>query len=113
MKFVFFLDTTCLCRAEVFDHPLFSKWVEEGVAPAIPAMLSLYKVLQAENWGIVFMTGRTESQRNITSQNLLDVGYSGWTTLLLRYVVTCHSKSYRHFLNFNLQYAIMNADFHY
>lgn len=79
--------------AEVFDHPLFSKWVEEGVAPAIPAMLSLYKVLQAENWGIVFMTGRTESQRNITSQNLLDVGYSGWTTLLLRSPAEAHTSA--------------------
>lgn len=70
--------------AEVFDHPLFSKWVEEGEAPAIPAMLSLYTALLADNWGVVFMTGRVESQRNITSENLLAVGYEGWTTLLLR-----------------------------
>lgn len=76
-----------VCRAEVFDHPLFSKWVEEGKAPVIPAMLSLYKALRAENWGIVFMTGRTENQRNITSENLLAVGYEGWITLLLRYVI--------------------------
>ena len=75
-----------MCRAEIFDHPLFSKWVEEGVAPAIPAMLSLYRALQADNWGIVFMTGRVESQRNITSENLLAVGYEGWTSLILRYV---------------------------
>lgn len=76
----------CMSRAEVFNHPLFSKWVEEGIAPAIPAMLSLYTALQADNWGIVFMTGRTENQRNITSENLRAVGYGEWTTLLLRYV---------------------------
>jgi len=76
--------------AEVFDHPLFSKWVEEGKASVIPAMLSLYKALRAENWGIVFMTGRTESQRNITSENLLAVGYEGWITLLLRSPAEAH-----------------------
>lgn len=79
-------STFFVCSAEVFDHPLFSKWVEEGKAPAIPAMLSLYTALLADKWGVVFMTGRIESQRNITSENLLAVGYEGWTTLLLRYV---------------------------
>jgi hypothetical protein len=74
------------CRAEVFDHPCFSRWVEEGVAPAIPAMLSLYTALQADNWGIVFMTGRTENQRNITSENLIAVGYGEWISMILRYV---------------------------
>ena len=76
-----------MSRAEIFDHPRFSKWVEEGKAPVIPSMLKLVNTLQEDNWGIVFMTGRIESQRNITIENLFAAGFASWTDLILRLVL--------------------------
>lgn len=78
---------SCMSRAEIFDHPRFSKWVEEGKAPVIPSMLKLVNTLQEDNWGIVFMTGRIESQRNITIENLSAAGFASWTDLILRLVL--------------------------
>lgn len=78
---------SCMSRAEIFDHPRFSKWVEEGKAPVIPSMLKLVNTLQEDNWGIVFMTGRIESQRNITIENLFAAGFASWTDLILRLVL--------------------------
>jgi len=62
--------------------------VEEGIAPVISSVLRLYKELQAGKWGVILMTGRTERQRNITTQNLLAAGYDSWTSLILRYMTT-------------------------
>jgi predicted secreted acid phosphatase len=53
-------------------------------SPAIKPMLALYK--DAINHGIkvFFVTGRTESERTATEDNLVKAGYKNWAGLYLR-----------------------------
>lgn len=74
------------CRAEPYVEQVWNRWVDEARAPALGPTLQLYNELLAANWGIVFITGRTESQRNATTQNLISAGYVGWKSLILRYI---------------------------
>lgn len=67
-----------------YDNTAFNKWVEEGKAPAIPGTLRLVKEAQKLGIGIVFLTGRPESQRAVTERNLRAQGFDGWQQLILR-----------------------------
>ncbi|CAM6028946.1 unnamed protein product [Sphagnum balticum] len=88
------IDDTCLSHipyyrdhhfgAEPFNETSWDTWVYEARAPPLEPMLNFYKELQALNWNFAFITGRSENQRNFTMQNLLAVGYEGWTALILR-----------------------------
>lgn len=63
----------------------WDEWVYLAEAPALPASLTLYKELQQLGFTIFLLTGRDESQRNITVKNLQYAGYSNWKRLILRY----------------------------
>ncbi|CAN6456831.1 unnamed protein product [Victoria cruziana] len=67
-----------------FNETSFDEWVEEGVAPALPESLRLYNELQSLGFELFLITGRSESQRNITTSNLLLAGYTTWNSLILR-----------------------------
>lgn len=54
------------------------------MAPALPASLTVYKWVKKLGFKIFIITGRGESQRVVTEQNLIDAGYSGWEKLILR-----------------------------
>ncbi|OWM76522.1 hypothetical protein CDL15_Pgr005486 [Punica granatum] len=69
---------------EKYNSTLFNAWVEEGKAPALPETLRLYKKLQSLGIKPVFITGRTEDQRNVTKSNLLRAGYHSWEKLVLK-----------------------------
>ncbi|KAI8553687.1 hypothetical protein RHMOL_Rhmol05G0036000 [Rhododendron molle] len=71
-------------RLEEFNETSWDKWVDLAEAPALPASLKLYKELQQLGFTIFLLTGREESQRNVTVKNLKDVGYSNWKRLILR-----------------------------
>jgi hypothetical protein len=75
----------CGCSGELYNDTAFNIWVDEGTTPAIPATLKLYNFLKGSQFGVVLLTGRPESQRAITTQNLLAVGFSNWTELILKY----------------------------
>ncbi|CAK9326684.1 unnamed protein product [Citrullus colocynthis] len=62
----------------------FNEWVNKGLAPPLRMSLRLYKKLKDVGFKIFLLTGRSESQRNITQQNLVKAGYSGWEKLILR-----------------------------
>ncbi|KTD05956.1 acid phosphatase, class B [Legionella gratiana] len=53
-------------------------------APAIKPMLVLYKDALAHNVNVFFVTGRNESERKATEQNLIKAGYNQWSGLYLR-----------------------------
>ncbi|KTD53353.1 acid phosphatase, class B [Legionella santicrucis] len=53
-------------------------------APAIKPMLALYQDALAHNVKVFFVTGRNESERKATEQNLIKEGYSQWAGLYLR-----------------------------
>jgi acid phosphatase len=58
--------------------------VLEGSAPALPETKRLFNKIISLGIKPVFLTGRTEDQRDITVRNLHDQGYSGWEKLLLK-----------------------------
>ncbi|KAM7519487.1 hypothetical protein LguiB_018449 [Lonicera macranthoides] len=70
--------------AEIFDEKSFDEWVDMAEAPVLPASLRLYKELQRLGFTIFLLTGRVESQRNVTEKNLRDAGYKNWEKLFLR-----------------------------
>ncbi|XP_052184026.1 acid phosphatase 1-like [Diospyros lotus] len=70
--------------SETFDEGSFNEWAIEADAPALPASLKFYKELQQLGFTIFLLTGRDESQRNVTEQNLVYAGYSNWERLILR-----------------------------
>ncbi|KAK6914807.1 Acid phosphatase, class B-like [Dillenia turbinata] len=70
--------------AEPYNSTLFNEWVFEGKAPALPGTLKLYRKIVSLGIKPVFLTGRSEDQRKVTSSNLKNVGYRSWLKLILK-----------------------------
>ncbi|KAK9280922.1 hypothetical protein L1049_003813 [Liquidambar formosana] len=70
--------------AEVYNSTLFNAWVLTGKAPALPESLKLYQKLLSLGIKVVFITGRSEDQRNVTETNLKNVGFHTWKKLILK-----------------------------
>ncbi|KAK3415626.1 acid phosphatase 1 [Eucalyptus grandis] len=70
--------------AEPYNSTLFNQWVLTGKAPALPETLELYRELLKLGIKPIFLTGRTEDQRKITSSNLRNAGFSNWEMLILK-----------------------------
>ncbi|KAF5189767.1 acid phosphatase [Thalictrum thalictroides] len=70
---------------EIFDHSQFDKWVEKAMAPAIASSLKLYEELLGLGFKVFLLTGRRESHREITIENLRNAGFRDWDKLILRY----------------------------
>ncbi|XP_038891178.1 acid phosphatase 1-like [Benincasa hispida] len=91
---IFGVDETLLSNLPYYkDNDFGSKpynatssdeWVYKGVAPALPASLTVYNRVKKLGFKIFIITGRSESQRVVTERNLIDAGYSGWEKLILR-----------------------------
>lgn len=91
---VFDIDETSLSNApyyadhnfgaEAYNSTAFNAWVEKAEAPPLLATLRLYGELLNLSYGVFFLTGRDEDQRNVTVENLQSAGYSGWEGLILR-----------------------------
>ncbi|XP_010442941.1 PREDICTED: acid phosphatase 1-like isoform X1 [Camelina sativa] len=69
---------------ELFDHSEFDKWVERGVAPAIAPSLKLYQRVVDLGYKVFLLTGRKESHRLVTVENLINAGFQNWDKLILR-----------------------------
>lgn len=69
---------------EVFDEMEFAKWVEKAMAPAIGSSLKLYEVVQSLGFKTFLLTGRSENQRSVTVENLINAGFQNWDKLILR-----------------------------
>lgn len=88
---VFDIDETTLSNYQEmlgadfgYDSNTFNAWVNTGKAPAIPGTLRIYKEVRRLGVNAIFLTGRPESQRAITEQNLHDQGFARWRQLILR-----------------------------
>ncbi|XP_047052757.1 acid phosphatase 1-like [Lolium rigidum] len=91
---VFDVDETLLSNApwyaangwglEELDDATFDAWADVAKAPALLSSLKLYNELQGLGFHIILLTGRTESQRNATEENLLFAGYQSWEKLTMR-----------------------------
>jgi predicted secreted acid phosphatase len=62
----------------------FNQWIMKGSAKAIEPARKLFDAAKAKGVAVIFITGRPDSQRDITMINLDHAGYQGWTELRTR-----------------------------
>jgi len=60
------------------------EWVLSSSAPAITQTLNFYKQLVTQGFKIAFLTGRHDDEHDATQQNLINVGYTKFDTLITR-----------------------------
>ncbi|CAA2994928.1 acid phosphatase 1-like [Olea europaea subsp. europaea] len=60
------------------------EWMSQGKAPALKHSLRLFNELKGLGIKIILLSSRRECLRSATIDNLVDVGYHGWTSLILR-----------------------------
>ncbi|XP_062092224.1 acid phosphatase 1 [Humulus lupulus] len=69
---------------EVFDPVEFDKWVDKAMALPIEPSLKLYEEVQGRGFKVFLLTGRSESRREVTVENLINAGFRDWDQLMLR-----------------------------
>jgi hypothetical protein len=62
----------------------FNDWILKSSAEAIEPALKLFKAAKLRGVGVIFITGRPNSQRDATVINLEHAGFDGWTELRTR-----------------------------
>jgi hypothetical protein len=62
----------------------FNQWIFKASAEAIEPALKLFKAAKLRGVGVIFITGRPNSQRDATVINLEHAGFDGWTELRTR-----------------------------
>src|SRR5580658_148781 len=62
----------------------FNAWVQRAAAEAFPPALKFFNAVKAKGIAIVFLTGRTDAQREATLWNLDRAGYEGYAKLITR-----------------------------
>ncbi|KAK6161221.1 hypothetical protein DH2020_004602 [Rehmannia glutinosa] len=60
------------------------EWMKQGKAPALEHSLKLFNQLKGLGVQIILVSSRKECLRSATIDNLVDVGYHGWKSLILR-----------------------------
>ncbi len=61
-----------------------AKLFEDERLPAIPQVLDLYRLAKSKGVAVIFITGRTEPSRSVTTGDLIAAGYTDWEDLLMR-----------------------------
>ncbi|GLJ32302.1 hypothetical protein SUGI_0650000 [Cryptomeria japonica] len=69
---------------EPIEKDALESWMEQMKAPAVEAVLPLYNQLKMSGVKIIIITWRSERLRDVTAQNLVQVGFTGWTQLIMR-----------------------------
>lgn len=62
----------------------WTAWVLDGQAPAIAGTLELYRYARQKGVAVIFLTGRTEKEREATERNLRSVGFQDFERLLMQ-----------------------------
>jgi acid phosphatase len=65
-----------------YVYDLNKKWNKELKAPAIEQTKDLYFNLLNKGFKVIFLTGRNSSEYDVTYQNLIKDGYTGFDTLI-------------------------------
>lgn len=89
--FVFDIDETSLSNWSYeinndfgYIHDLWDKWVDSATAPAIPQTKRFYDSLIARGIKIIFITGRSQDQYDVTAKNLAKAGYMKYELLICK-----------------------------
>jgi predicted secreted acid phosphatase len=87
---VFDIDETTLSNWDVMAECGFcaysvqTKLHPDPHGPAIVPVLELYNFAKSRGIALFFITGRSEKQRQLTINNLREVGYDGWIDLIMQ-----------------------------
>lgn len=88
---IFDVDDTALSNYEIskrldfgYDYKIVQDWVMSGKLPAIKQTKQFYDYLKSKGLKIIFLTGRQQEEYDITHQNLIEQGYTGFDTLIVR-----------------------------
>ncbi|XVF72070.1 hypothetical protein PTKIN_Ptkin12aG0091800 [Pterospermum kingtungense] len=69
---------------EKLNSTSMEAWMEERKAPALDHSLKLFHEIKDRGVKIFLVSSRRETLRSPTIDNLIKVGYHGWTSLILR-----------------------------
>ncbi|CAB4261854.1 unnamed protein product [Prunus armeniaca] len=91
---IFDIDDTLLSTVPYYKKQHFGgeklnltsleEWMSQGKAPALENSLKLFNEMKARGLQIILVSSRREHLRSATIDNLVNVGYYGWTSLILR-----------------------------
>lgn len=84
---VFDLDLVLENRGDKLNSSSLEGWMRETKAPAIEHTLKFFHEMKGKGLKIFFISSRRECLRDATIDNLIKVGYHGWTGLILRYYI--------------------------
>jgi hypothetical protein len=62
----------------------FTQWILKASARPVEPARKLFEAAKAKNIAVIFITGRTDSERDATILNLDHAGFEGWTELRTR-----------------------------
>jgi len=89
--FVFDIDETSLSNLKYeldynfgYDPKNWDKWVNEATAPAIKPVKRFYDSLIKKNIHVIFITGRSSEQYEVTVKNMRDVGYTTYDSIICK-----------------------------
>lgn len=71
-------------RGKKLNVTSLEEWMQKGNAPALDNSLNLYNELKSRGVQIILVSSRREYLRSATIDNLVKVGYYGWTKIIFR-----------------------------
>ncbi|MBI1939218.1 MAG: HAD family acid phosphatase [Ignavibacteriales bacterium] len=88
---IFDIDETALSNYDLtkeigfgFRPDIWDAWLQKAAAKAIPQTKKFYDWLVSKNIRVIFLTGRSEKEREATAKNLYKEGYTKYDTLIVR-----------------------------
>ncbi|WCJ38193.1 HAD superfamily subfamily IIIB acid phosphatase [Euphorbia peplus] len=69
---------------DILNRTLMEEWMKGKNAPALEQSLNLFNELKESGYKIILVSSRSEALRSPTVDNLINVGYHGWSLLILR-----------------------------
>ena len=67
------------------DQRGYSDCIEEAKHLKHMVILKLFVKLKVNGWPVILLSRKPEGQRNETTELLISAGYSGWSSLIMRY----------------------------
>ena len=79
------IPTIVFNRGKKLNLTSLEEWMSKGKAPALQHSLKLFNELKSRGVRIILVSSRVEHLRSATVDNLVNEGFFGWNSLLLRF----------------------------
>lgn len=76
------------CRGVKLNLTSMEEWMKKGKATALEHSFMFYNELKGLGVKIILVSSRRESLRSATVDNLVNAGFYGWKTLILRFGIS-------------------------